>query len=84
MCGGVERGGGGRVRDYKDASECEYEWVYPQGVAGGGEWHEPTPRAYHTATYIARHGVVLVFGGFAQVRLLDRKKRGGAVAIFLP
>jgi hypothetical protein len=77
--GGVWRGGGGggqRVRDYKDASECEYEWVYPQGVAGGGEWHEPTPRAYHTATYIARHGVVLVFGGFAQVRLLDRKKQG--------
>jgi len=69
---GVGRGGGQTARDYTDASECEYEWVYPQGVAGGGgeERHAPTPRAYHTATYIPKHGVVLVFGGFAQVRLL--------------
>lgn len=65
-------GGGGAVRDYKNASECEYEWVYPQSEDGANQRQQPTARAYHTATFDARLGVVFVFGGFANGRPLSR------------
>ena len=65
-------GGGGAVRDYNNASECEYEWVYPQSEDGANQRQQPTARAYHTATFDARLGVVFVFGGFANGRPLSR------------
>ena len=42
--------GGGAVRDYKNASECEYEWVYPQvythGIITSSSSHHHNPPCF--------------------------------------